>query len=219
MGHERALVSAEPGTTRDFIEERIALGPYCIRLIDTAGLNPAPGILEKRGIEKTMERAAEADLFLWVVDGTKPAPLPDSLRAMLTAEKTICVLNKSDLVAPNLLDANTESPGNSAFTEISVSALTGAGLKRLSNAIVARADLFRVKIGDELIAINARHADALGRAEESLAAAFSQLSARGEIELVASDLRGALDALGEIAGRIDNERMLDHLFATFCIGK
>jgi tRNA modification GTPase len=75
--------------------------------------------------------------------------------------------------------------------------------------------------GDEHIAINARHADALRRARESLATAAAGLGAvlPVPIELVASDVRGALDALGEVAGRVDNERMLDALFSTFCIGK
>ncbi|WP_415663365.1 tRNA uridine-5-carboxymethylaminomethyl(34) synthesis GTPase MnmE, partial [Rariglobus hedericola] len=74
IGRDRALVSPEPGTTRDFIEERIILGPHCLRLIDTAGLNPSPAALEKLGMDKTLERAAEADLFLWVLDATRPIP-------------------------------------------------------------------------------------------------------------------------------------------------
>ncbi|MBC8039099.1 MAG: tRNA uridine-5-carboxymethylaminomethyl(34) synthesis GTPase MnmE, partial [Opitutaceae bacterium] len=98
VGRDRALVSPEPGTTRDFIEERIILGPHCLRLIDTAGLNPTPAALEKLGIDKTFERAAEADLFLWVLDATHPTPpLPDSIAARLTPENTLILLNKSDL--------------------------------------------------------------------------------------------------------------------------
>ncbi|MDR0901186.1 MAG: tRNA uridine-5-carboxymethylaminomethyl(34) synthesis GTPase MnmE, partial [Opitutaceae bacterium] len=99
------------------------------------------------------------------------------------------------------------------------SALTGAGIPALTEAIIARAEAFRHDQGDEIIAINARHADALTRARASLDDATANLDAAGPVELLASDLRAALDALGEIAGRIDNERMLDHLFATFCIGK
>jgi tRNA modification GTPase len=97
--------------------------------------------------------------------------------------------------------------------------LTRAGLEALTVEVVRLADAFRLDRGEEVIAVNARHADALRRASESLNSANQQLAVFGPVELLASDLRGALDALGEIAGKIDNERMLDHLFKTFCIGK
>ena len=81
------------------------------------------------------------------------------------------------------------------------------------------AEAFRVEVGDEIIAINARHASALATARTCLAEAQRKLAAGVASELVASDLRGALDAFGQIAGKIDHERILDELFATFCIGK
>lgn len=215
VGHDRALVSPEPGTTRDFIEEKIAIGPHCIRLIDTAGLNPSPAPLERLGIEKTLERAAEADLCLLVVDATSPSPtLPDHVRSLLRPENTILVFNKTDLAAPV---ATPELFPHRAV--VPVSAMTGAGLEDLSEAMARLADAFRVDQGDEIVAINARHAAALETAKSCLAAARHKLATTGAVELVASDMRGALDAFGEIGGRIDNERMLDHLFATFCIGK
>lgn len=213
LGRDRALVSPEPGTTRDFIEERIILGPHCLRLIDTAGLNPSPAALEKLGMDKTLERAAEADLFLWVLDATRPIPpLPDSVSARLTPENTLVLLNKSDLSATPTLP----SP---ALPHLRISALTGDGIPALTDHITRLADSFRLDQGNEIIAINARHADALRRATECLNTARAKVSANGPTELLASDLRGALDAFGEIAGKIDNERMLDHLFKTFCIGK
>ncbi len=215
VGSERALVSTEPGTTRDFIEERIIAGPHGLRLIDTAGLNPAPAGLEKLGIAKTLERAAEADLFLLVLDATQSAPdLPDLLAARLRDSNTVVVLNKMDLV--QTLPA-ARAPASLPF--VAISALTGAGMDELLNAIIHLADLFQRDIGDDIVAINARHADALGRAQACLRGARAKLGDKMAIELLASDLRGALDAFGEISGRIDSERMLDQLFATFCIGK
>jgi tRNA modification GTPase len=232
VGRERALVSPEPGTTRDFIEERVILGPHCIRLIDTAGLRAAEGAIEKLGIQKTVERAAEADLFLWVVDATAAlcdgAPgWPAELGAMPAPGKIILVLNKADLLsATEEASLKTKLPypwprsgvGNAPAVAL-VSALSGTGLEELTAAVVARAESFNLIHGEEMIAINARHADALRRAEQALTRAQEALRAGGEIELVSSDIRDGLDALGEIAGRIDNERMLDHLFAAFCIGK
>jgi tRNA modification GTPase len=215
VGSERALVSPEPGTTRDFIEERVVLGAHCLRLIDTAGLNPSPAPLEKLGMAKTLERAAVADLFLVVLDATRPPPeWPEELSTRLSAENALIVLNKIDLA-----DAKFESQTFVGKEIVHVSALTGKGLDRLIAAIERRAEAFRRDQGEEVIAINARHASALTRARQSLADARQNLNVHGPTELLASDLRAALDALGEIGGKIDNERMLDHLFATFCIGK
>ena len=215
VGRERAIVSPEPGTTRDFIEERVIAGPHCLRLIDTAGLNPAPGTIEKLGMAQTMERIEESDILLLVLDGSRPAPpLPHDLLAKLTPDKTLVVLNKADLLpeAPVAV-APFELPS------VVVSALTGAGIGQLTEAITRLADGFQPDPGGDGIAINARHAHALAQAVECLTEALRKLGAKAPAELLASDLRGALDAFGEISGKIDNERMLDRLFEQFCIGK
>lgn len=215
VGSERALVSPEPGTTRDFIEEWITVGPHSLRLIDTAGLNPSPTPLERLGMEKTVEKAAEADLFLLVLDGTAQSSptLPDELLSRLRHGPTLVLVNKSDL-------APTASPPPlvPGAPVLAVSALTGAGFEALQDAIVTAADRFRQDAPD-LIAVSARHAQALQQARDCLTEAASKLSQGGPIELVASDLRGVMAAFGEITGRIDNEQVLDALFATFCIGK
>lgn len=215
VGRDRAIVSAEPGTTRDFIEERIIVGPHCLRLIDTAGLNPSPAPLERLGMVKTLERADEADLFLVVIDSSQSMtePLPAAVADRLRPANTILVLNKSDLPAALPSTALTTD-----LPRVRVSALTGAGIDDLRAQIVAKADAF-AGTTDEGIAINARHAHALVQAREGLQQAAAKLRAEGPVELVASDLRATLTAFGEIIGRVDNERMLDQLFATFCIGK
>ena len=215
VGRDRALVSPEPGTTRDFIEERIVAGEHCLRLIDTAGLNPSPTPLEALGIAKTWECVNEADLLLLVIDGSAPSPLPSASAAFAPpiSNHTLVVLNKADL-APNaapLLGFPQED-------QIRVSALTGGGLAELHAAIAAKIETFNVA-SEDLVAINARHAQALTQARELLESARAKLTSAEPIELIASELRGALAALGEIVGRIDNERVLDRLFATFCIGK
>jgi tRNA modification GTPase len=223
VGRDRAIVSPEPGTTRDFIEERVHVGPHLLRLIDTAGLNPAPGPVERMGMAKTVERLAEADLILWVTDASRaPEAPPGELKPYLGAGLVLQVRNKADLGVYSAPAAVEGASSPALLPTFIVSALNGTGLEELRAAIVARADALRPAMaGDEHIAINARHADALRRARESLAAADTGLRAEvpAPIELVASDIRGALDALGEVAGRVDNERMLDALFATFCIGK
>lgn len=216
VGRDRALVSPEAGTTRDFIEERIIVGPHCLRIIDTAGLNPAPAPLEKLGIEKTLERAVEADLFLFVYDATElgvsPPPLPSALAARVTPNNSITIFNKSDL-------RNYKSTQYAPSPALQISALTGAGFEELTAAIIRCADRFQLDAGNDQIAINARHAHALTQARQGLADAQAKLIENAPVELLASDLRGTLAAYGEISGKVDNERMLDALFATFCIGK
>jgi tRNA modification GTPase len=214
LGRDRALVSSEPGTTRDYIEERVIIGAHWLRLIDTAGLNETPSALEKRGIDKTLEQAAAADLFLWVIDSSRPLPaLPPRLASRLTAGNAIAILNKIDL--PGQPTASLPV----SFSTVKVSALHGTGCDSLHLAIIKLADSFQPTVGDELIAINARHAHALEQAIQCLSSAKTKFAGEESYELVSSDLRGALDAYGQIAGKIGTEEILDQLFASFCIGK
>jgi len=214
IGHERALVSPEPGTTRDYLEETLIIGPHSLRLIDTAGLNSRPGELEGRGMAKAMEQAGMADLFLWVIDATElPYPLPDSVMDRMTPDNTLVLLNKSDLPGT---EQNTLTK---RYKTISISATIGTGLDLLRQQIIALADQAAQATGEEEIAISARHAHALGLAREALAAAMVKLQSGQADELLASDLRQVIEAYGQISGRIDNERMLDQLFSAFCIGK
>jgi tRNA modification GTPase TrmE len=216
VGYERAIVSPEPGTTRDFIEEQIMIGPHSVRLIDTAGLNPSPTLLEGFGIEKTRERIEDADLVLLVVDATQADGYTVDGNVISGDAPTLLVKNKVDLLTgTNDRGAGEQRPGN----EVRVSAKTGEGLSELVTAIAGFADRLQTDIGEETIAINARHAAALAEVERCAAAALEKLKTGEPMELLASDLRGALHAWEEISGKIDNERMLDQLFATFCIGK
>jgi len=203
VGRERAIVSEKPGTTRDFLEERLMVGPHLFRLIDTAGLNENPGEIERLGIQKTWERVREADIVLLLVDAT--APLPHFLDDLVKYRP---------LIASNKCDERPAHPRT-----LAISALTGFGTEALLAALVVRADALQPDLGNEAIAINARHALALSSARECLTAAAEKLRGPHDPALLASDLRGALDAFGQIGGKIDHERVLDELFRTFCIGK
>jgi len=216
VGTDRALVSPEPGTTRDYIEERIVLGPHSLRLVDTAGINATPTPLEALGMAKTHEQAAAADLILLILDANRPTPtFPPELRDRFSPATTIVVLNQIDRLAGPAVAV--PPPG---LPVVQVSALTGFGFDALTRAIVGLADAWRPPATDgESVAINARHAQALAQANTCLDQALTKLSSGAPTELIASDVRGALSACEEIAGRIDHERILDHLFATFCIGK
>lgn len=216
LDRDRALVSAEPGTTRDYLEEPLTLGAHCIRLIDTAGLNPAPTPLERLGMTRTLERAAEADLILLVIDATRPEPaFPPEVLGVVTDKKTLAVINKIDLRPAGPIPRTPPE-----LPSVRVSALTGAGCDDLADAIVRHAESYRVALGADLIAINARHANALRQATLALRSAIAKLAdGNSPDELLASDLREALASFEEISGKIDNERILDLVFANFCIGK
>jgi len=212
---ERSIVAPEPGTTRDFIEERAVFGPHCLRLIDTAGLNPAPGPVERLGIAKTRECIDEADIIVLVLDAGRPTPpLPPEIAARLSPSSTVVALNKTDLLRG--LPVAVPPAGLRA---VALSALTGAGAPELAAELIRRADGLAPGDDEDSVAINARHAHALAEAGDCLRQAIGKLDTGAPSELLASDLRGALNAMGEILGKIDNEQVLDRLFATFCIGK
>lgn len=215
LGFERAIVSAEPGTTRDFIRERVMLGGYCLQIMDTAGLREASEGIEREGIRRTLELISEADIFLLVLDGSRPCPtLPVAVRQALTESNCIVVRNKSDLPSSSEVESSL-----AAFESVSMSALTLDGLDRLKQRMIAKIEAHFAHEGDDLILVNARHSMALKELQQCLGSAI-ELMQRGEAaEFVASELRGAIDAIGRILGRIDTEDMLDVLFSSFCIGK
>jgi tRNA modification GTPase len=209
LGSERAIVSDEAGTTRDTIEEVIVLDGVPLRLVDTAGLRGEAGGIEREGIRRTLHEAGRADLLLVVRDGALPmiesgVTLPES------AGRVVTVLNKCDLGEhPEWL----EQPG------VRLSCNSGEGLDELRRAIREALDLGEADWGEHAVAINTRHRDCLRRADESLETAAVLLESGAAPELAALELRGALEALGEISGKIDTEEILGAIFSRFCIGK
>jgi tRNA modification GTPase len=214
LGQERALVSPEPGTTRDYLTETLMIGPHCLRLIDTAGLNMYPTVMEKRGMAKTLEQVEEADLFIWVIDTTEELfPLPPKVRNKMRTDNTLVLLNKIDLTPKTV--RHYEVP----YPSLRISVVQNIGMEDVRNKISDLADGFARSADEEHVAISARHSLALAQAKEGIREALAKLESNGGLELIASDLRSVISAYGDISGRIDNERMLDELFAAFCIGK
>ncbi|MBS0240916.1 MAG: tRNA uridine-5-carboxymethylaminomethyl(34) synthesis GTPase MnmE [Proteobacteria bacterium] len=205
-----AIVSPEPGTTRDVLEVRLDLGGYAVIVADTAGLREAAGAIEQEGMRRALDRARAADLVLWLVDATDPRWTP-ALDLAKDAERLLVVLNKSDL---------HPSPANLPEGAVSISALTGAGLPDLIDAIsrrVAEAVAFDDDSFPLALPTQARHRQALSDCHAALARFIEPL--HPEPELAAEDLRLAADALGRITGRIDAEAVLGAIFGRFCIGK
>jgi tRNA modification GTPase len=202
-----AIVSAEAGTTRDVIEVKLDLDGLPIVVSDTAGIREAEGGVEQEGIRRTLQRAQAADLVLWLVDALAlDAPLP---QVNLRADRLLVVVTKFDLLDGKVLQP---LPGGA----VSVSALTGFGLDRLTRRIAAYA---HARIGrDEGPALTqARHRQHLLRCRAALSTFLS--SPLEEIELRAEDLRRGAQALGRLTGAVDVEDVLGEIFGRFCIGK
>jgi tRNA modification GTPase len=213
LGHERAIVSPIPGTTRDTIEETANIRGVPVVFIDTAGLRESTDSIEREGVRRSEQVLAKAELVLQVFDNSAPLDLSEvNGRPELTSKKRIVVRNKIDLPA-GLVLPQLDDP------VVGVSCQTGAGIEALKDTIrqliwggEIQADMLQVMI-------NSRHEDALQRARAATVLAEQSLRAGATLELVAVDLRRGVNAVGEIVGKTSTEDLLDSIFAQFCIGK
>jgi tRNA modification GTPase len=209
LGFERAIVSEHAGTTRDTIEETINLCGIPLRLVDTAGVREASNPVEAAGIQRTVRQIEAADLLLEIADASRPRPAAAVLPQATAAH--LLVLNKIDL---------GEHPSWAGVPAVRLSCTGGQGIDTLAGAIRDLLHFSEADWGEHAVAINARHQASLVAARAGLLAALDLLEdPAGDAELAAIDLREALDALGEIPGRVDTEDLLGVIFSRFCIGK
>jgi tRNA modification GTPase len=201
-----AIVTPEPGTTRDLIEVRLDLGGYPVTLVDTAGLREAAGAVEGEGIRRAQRRAEGADLILWLADVTAPTAPSPALVA-----PAIRVGTKIDLI-----DSEPERSRLAASFNVLVSTTTGAGLAPLLQIVTDHISR-RLVLTEAPVMTRQRHRQALTMAQDTIADAVA--AAERPLELRAEDLRRAGEAIGRITGRIDVEDLLDVIFRDFCIGK
>ena len=209
-----AIVSHQPGSTRDVLRERIAIDGMPLHIIDTAGLRHATDDLEAEGVRRAHEQLARADLTLFVYDAcAKDAQAMDNAKAQLPPElRRIVVRNKIDLVGEMPAVRSTEDG-----PEISLSAKTGDGLALLQDALRQAAGL--QPEGEGSFSARRRHLEALARAHQHLARAAQHLGSSRAGELLAEELRLAQQVLGEITGEFTADDLLGRIFADFCIGK
>ncbi len=212
LGHNRAIVSPIPGTTRDTIEETANVRGIPIVFIDTAGLRDGADEIEIEGIRRSRGSLAAAELILHVLDGAEPLSGDDeAFLSEFAHKKRIIVRNKLDL--PRRL----ELPAS--LTAINVCCVSGDGIEALKDAIKEK--VWAGEIGAEMLEamINSRHEDALRRGRSGIERAASALEADLGLELAALDLRIAANAIGEIVGKTTTEDLLDAIFSQFCLGK
>jgi tRNA modification GTPase len=214
LGHERAIVSAIPGTTRDTIEETANIRGLPVIFVDTAGLREAGDAIEVEGIRRSREALARAEFILHVLDASEPLTKPDEVYlAEFAGKKRILVRNKIDLAARLNLPAGMKDP------VVDVCCLTGKGMESLKEAIKELVWAGEIRAEMLQVMINSRHQDALSRARVATQRTVGALRANETLELVAMDLRIAVNAVGEIVGKTTTEDLLDSIFSQFCIGK
>ncbi len=208
LGYERAIVSQEAGTTRDTVEEVLDFDGFPVRLIDTAGLREEGSEIEKEGMARARQRMEDADLIVELVDASQE-------KGNRLTEGGLLVLNKVDLG-----EHGSWSSAEGAEEVLRISVKDEQGLEDLRQEVAHRlGGGLSENSGGALLAINARHQDCLRRAEASLAEARQMLASGEEPEFVSLPLREALQAVGEVAGRIDTDEILGSIFSQFCIGK
>jgi tRNA modification GTPase len=210
---EAAIVSPYAGTTRDVIEVHLDLDGYPVTLLDTAGIRDSAEPVEQEGVRRARERAASADLVLWVIDPSAGGVAANEYPENFVNAEVWLIRNKIDRACASAANANNSEY---KFT-ISISALTGIGIEALTAALSAYAKTYFAATESTVIT-RARHRQALEETVAALDRAVARGHANGE-ELIAEELRSAATTLGRLTGRVDVEDILDVIFRDFCIGK
>ena len=227
LGDDRAIVSDVPGTTRDTVEETLVVDGILFRFIDTAGLRSSSDEVEKIGIERSYKKLAEASVVLALLDCTSPEEVNESLisdivsRINPSSQNLIVLFNKVDIIAPNInvtLLNNEVSSSDSSVVKLYISGKTGFGLDLLKKELVSsqKAQTYN---SDQTVVTNLRHYEALRNASDALGRVRHSLSSGLTSDLLAEDLRDAINHLGTITGEVTSDEILGEIFGRFCIGK
>jgi len=227
LKQDRAIVTPLPGTTRDLLEEYLNIKGIPLRLIDTAGLRLSFDPIEQEGMRRTEAAMAEADLLLVLIDASQGLFEQEEslLRKYSENKKVLAVINKIDL-APTASEAIRQKIEGTNPTA-AISATQGLGLEELKEAIVALSLSTRGGVGshavygmgEEALVAHVRHKSALIATQTHLEQALESVKAGMPEEIIALEIRDALDRLGEIIGATTTEEILDRIFQSFCIGK
>lgn len=233
LHEDRAIVSDICGTTRDTIEGVMSISGVTFRFIDTAGLRETHDVVERMGIERTIEQLKKSAIALWLIDPMEEAEHIEEIAKRLLPickEKKLAVLvNKSDVVDPFTLSKvmewgakMVEKYGQGAEWKSrdlwAISARQGTNMDRLEEFLVRSAAMPAIAAGD-IVVTNARHYEALTRALEEIKAVKESLTTGLSGDLVSEHLRAAIHHLSEIVGEVTNDEVLGNIFANFCIGK
>lgn len=217
LGEERAIVTEVAGTTRDTLEEDAMIRGIPLKIIDTAGIRQTVDTVEKIGVDKAKNSIKDADLILYVVDGTRPLDADDTqIMSLLENQKIIITVNKTDV--EQVVDKQCiTSKINAPIVEIS--AKTGEGIDMLHTCL---ADMFfhgKLSMNDEVYITNLRHKQALMEAKGSLQQVMDSIEQQMPEDFLTIDLMAAYEQLGYILGEALEDDLANEIFSKFCMGK
>ena len=217
LNEERALVSAEAGTTRDTVEDFLTIDGIRFRFIDTAGIRDTSNRVEMMGIARSFERAKEAHLVLYVIDVTTAETPLDDLKSQLTKSG---LSDANILIVWNKCDSKDDALafGSNEFDSIAISAKKRRNLDDLKARIVSRTLQGAVNEQSGILT-NSRHYQLLQAALKELYIVEEELERGSSQDLLAISLKGVIQHLGEISGSVTNDDILGSIFSSFCIGK
>jgi tRNA modification GTPase len=222
LNEERAIVTAIAGTTRDTIEEKIVIGDIVFRLIDTAGIREATDLIEKIGIEKSIEKINSASILLYVFDAaahTLTQALEDSSELKQPGQQVVLIANKIDTCTVHQLELLKQGLTAADHSLFLISALNKTQIDALANHLPSLVLSEKINT-QQTIVVNARHYASLKECEQSLLKVQAGLATATSGDLLGLDIRHALQSLGEITGEILHDRdILGTIFGKFCIGK
>lgn len=216
LGRRRAIVTDQPGTTRDFIEEPLNLGGLLVRIVDTAGLRESGDIVEQEGVRMSRDLMQQADLVLLVVDAVSGVGAAEhELLRQADSSKTLVVLNKMELAGGPFPDSVE------GFPCVAVSAVRGDNIEVLAEAVrrqvLAASGAGEPNAGE--LAPNLRQAESLNRAQAELVALVDDVRSGVPYDLCGVRLESACAALSDVTGESTPEAILNRIFSSFCIGK
>ena len=216
LGMNRALVSNEPGTTRDYITRTIRVENFSLELTDSAGIRNVNNAIEEQGVRKTIELIDVSEVILLVLDGSLPYPADfnDIITNKVNNKKVIIVENKSDL---EKVIEKLNYPENEGIIE--VSATNNSGLESLLSLVNTILSKIMGESPESFVLINSRHTLALKSASECLTSIHDLINDEADNLLVLQEMKETIAHLGNIIGTTSNDDMLDILFSEFCIGK
>ncbi len=229
LNEERAIVSEIAGTTRDTIEDELVIGGIGFRFIDTAGIRETEDVVESIGIRKTFEKIEQAQVVLYLVDGSRLSVDGKLETLLLEVGKTrnqfpqkpiLVIINKKDLISPeNILIIDKKlTTNNQQLTTIYISAKENIGVDELKNQLLSFVNTGALR-NNQTIVTNTRHYDSLLKALDEIQKVKYGLETNLSSDLMAIDIKEALYHFGLITGQVTNDELLGNIFANFCIGK
>ncbi|MCW3076509.1 MAG: tRNA modification GTPase trmE [Bacteroidetes bacterium] len=219
LEEDRAIVSDIPGTTRDTIEDEMTIDGVLFRFIDTAGLRTTSDIVEQIGVNKALEVIRKSAIVIYLFDSHAISCGDLKMEIELLKDH---IGNSQLVLVANKIDAENDTDLKAEFSDypemVFISAKHQRNIEELKQKLVALFDTRTINATDTIVT-NARHANSLRNAEKALIKVNDGLNANIAGDLLALDIRYALEELGSITGQVTNEDLLDSIFTRFCIGK